>query len=155
MVKPLTPQSMILLRAEGLDKSETSSATFTVPDHRCEELEKICSPVETTNNLSPKKMSGTLKRRKSSNSMQRINRAMEKLRKENQLQLVTTDAESEAEKQSETWKESLNVSKHAGRERHEPGQSKAYHYANGAVFVLGRMYATRKPGKGWLDSSHH
>jgi len=130
-----------------------------------EKLEKEFSPVESANNLSPKKMSRNLKRSqsrskndrkgKTSNSMQRINRAMEKLRKENQLQLTKSDVESEAEKQSESWKESLSVTKHSASDRLEAGQSKPYLYATGAGFVLGRMYNSRKPGKGWLDSSHH
>ncbi len=153
MVKPVIPNYKGHELSSGNDGAENQAIGVGMESGAQGDQES--SPVDSTKNQSPKKSRRKLTRSKVPNSMQRMQRAIDKLRKENHMQLLKTDTESETERLGETWRESLKVTKHSISDRLEDGKTKPYLYASGVGFVLGRMYSSRKPGKGWVDSSPH
>lgn len=94
------------------------------------------------------------------NSMQKVRKLMENLRRDKkvQLDLIQSEIDKEMGASDGNWHELLAVTKHQASDRISSIKSKPYLYAAGASGlgeVLNRNHSSRKSQKSWTDSTHH
>jgi hypothetical protein len=123
-------------------------------------VEIIETQVSSVENSQAKTKKTKKMKSKIPNSMQKVRKVMENLRRDNkmQLDLIQSEIDKEMGGSEGNWHELLAVTKHKASDRISSIKSKPYLYAAGASGlgeVLSRNHSSRKSQKSWTDSNHH
>lgn len=152
MVKHVPKERLNFENGGVVNESESASSV--------EKIETQVSSVENSKVKMSTMKTKTKTKSKIPNSMQKVRKLMENLRRDQkmQLDLIQSEIDKEMGASDGNWHELLAVTKHQASDRISSIKSKPYLYAAGASGlgeVLNRNHSSRKSQKSWIDSNHH